>query len=143
MYHLCGPEIRKTGSLDEGLRTDHTHKARQLQRAGRSRLLGKSFLVLMLFLSLSHIAQGQIIKSADPICAGGSVDLSFQLEAIPTGAIWTLTGGTPSTSGDLFPTVTYSSANTYNIFLSGHSFSFSLNSGRIAGEEAAEYVLKK
>jgi fumarate reductase flavoprotein subunit len=35
------------------------------------------------------------------------------------------------------------SANTYNIFLSGHSFGFSINSGRIAGEEAAKYVMKK
>ena len=33
------------------------------------------------------------------------------------------------------------SANTYNIFLSGHSFGFAINSGRIAGEEAAKYVL--
>lgn len=31
-------------------------------------------------------------------------------------------------------------ANTYNIFLSGHSFGFAVNSGRIAGEEAAGYI---
>jgi fumarate reductase flavoprotein subunit len=31
-------------------------------------------------------------------------------------------------------------ANTYNMFLSGHSFGFAINSGRIAGEEAARYI---
>jgi fumarate reductase flavoprotein subunit len=34
-------------------------------------------------------------------------------------------------------------ANTYNMFLSGHSFGFAINSGRIAGEEAARYVLTR
>jgi fumarate reductase flavoprotein subunit len=32
-------------------------------------------------------------------------------------------------------------ADTYNVFLSGHSFGFTINSGRIAGENAARYVL--
>jgi len=33
-------------------------------------------------------------------------------------------------------------ANTYNMFISGHSFGFSLISGRIAGEEAARFVTR-
>ena len=33
-------------------------------------------------------------------------------------------------------------ADTYNFSLPGHSFGFALNSGRIAGKEAAEYVSK-
>ena len=32
---------------------------------------------------------------------------------------------------------------TYNAVLSGHAFAFALNSGRIAGENAARYVLCK
>jgi fumarate reductase flavoprotein subunit len=32
-------------------------------------------------------------------------------------------------------------ADTYNVLLSGHSFGFTINSGRIAGENAARYVL--
>jgi fumarate reductase flavoprotein subunit len=32
--------------------------------------------------------------------------------------------------------------DSYNMWLSGHSFGFTINSGRIAGEEAAEYVAK-
>jgi len=34
-------------------------------------------------------------------------------------------------------------ANTYNISLPGHSFGFAVNSGRIAGEEAAKFVAGK
>ena len=32
-------------------------------------------------------------------------------------------------------------ADTYNVLLSGHSFGFTINSGRIAGENAARYIL--
>jgi fumarate reductase flavoprotein subunit len=34
-------------------------------------------------------------------------------------------------------------ADTYNIVLAGHSIAFAVNSGRIAGENAAKYVLGK
>jgi fumarate reductase flavoprotein subunit len=33
--------------------------------------------------------------------------------------------------------------DTYNITLAGHSFGFAVNTGRIAGENAAKYVLGK
>jgi fumarate reductase flavoprotein subunit len=35
------------------------------------------------------------------------------------------------------------SSHTYNVILSGKAFGFAVNSGRIAGENAARYVLKK
>jgi fumarate reductase flavoprotein subunit len=34
-------------------------------------------------------------------------------------------------------------SDTYNVHLSGTTFGFPLNSGRMAGENAAQFVLKK
>ena len=71
-----------------------------------SRLFGKALLIFVLFFSLTNNIQGQITKTPDldSICVGNSLDLT-------TGSflahVWTLTGGTPSSSTDQNPTVVY------------------------------------
>ncbi|MDP2189311.1 MAG: S8 family serine peptidase [Sphingobacteriaceae bacterium] len=50
-------------------------------------------------------------------CAGGSVQFSDQSSGIPSSRQWLFPGGTPATSTDSQPVVTYTSAGTYNVTL--------------------------
>jgi zinc-dependent metalloproteinase lipoprotein len=51
------------------------------------------------------------------ICAGSSVAFSDKSANAPTAWKWTFTGGTPATSTQQNPTVTYSTAGTYDVKL--------------------------
>ncbi|OFX24386.1 MAG: hypothetical protein A2033_12715 [Bacteroidetes bacterium GWA2_31_9] len=51
------------------------------------------------------------------IVAGGSVTFTDLSTNTPTSWLWTLTGGTPSTSSSQNPTIVYSTAGTYNVSL--------------------------
>lgn len=50
-------------------------------------------------------------------CAGGSVQFSDQSSGIPTARTWLFPGGTPATSTDLQPTVTYAAPGVYDVTL--------------------------
>jgi serine protease len=55
--------------------------------------------------------------SANTVCAGTSVQFTDQ-STNATSYSWTFPGGTPSTSSDPSPSVTYNTAGTYNVTLS-------------------------
>jgi len=57
--------------------------------------------------------------SADQVvvCTGSSVNFTDISRGTPTGWSWTFNGGTPSTSTDQNPTVTYSTPGTYSVTL--------------------------
>ena len=57
------------------------------------------------------------IASSTNISAGDSVDFTDQSTNVPTSWSWTFAGGTPGTSTDQNPTVTYSTAGTYTVTL--------------------------
>ncbi len=51
------------------------------------------------------------------VCQGGSVTFTNTSTGVPTSYSWSFSGGTPSTSTDTNPIVTYSTAGTYNVVL--------------------------
>ena len=53
-------------------------------------------------------------------------------EDVPIGGLYAAGNDTTHTDGD-----------TYNVYLTGHAFGFSVSGGRIAGEDAAKYVSGK
>ena len=57
------------------------------------------------------------ISSNPVICGGMTVDFEDQSYFNVTGWSWTFEGGTPSTSTDQNPTVTYNTPGTYNVTL--------------------------
>ena len=59
----------------------------------------------------------EFTASQTTICAGGTVTFTDQSAFAPTSWAWTFTGGTPATSTAQNPTITYSTAGTYNVTL--------------------------
>ncbi len=55
--------------------------------------------------------------AATTVCAGQSVAYTNTSTGSPTSYSWSFPGGTPSTSTSASPTVTYSTAGTYNVVL--------------------------
>jgi PKD repeat protein len=51
------------------------------------------------------------------VCVGGSINFTDQSTNSPTSWAWTFSGGTPPTSTSQNPSVTYSTAGTYNVSL--------------------------
>lgn len=56
--------------------------------------------------------------SQTTLCAGESVQFTDQSSNLPTSYTWTFPGGTPATSTVPSPSVTYSTAGTFNVILS-------------------------
>jgi len=61
------------------------------------------------------------------ICAGGSVTFSDDSYHDPTSRTWSFPGGTPSTSTDANPTVTYAQPGTYSVTLTVSDGTSTLN----------------
>jgi PKD repeat protein len=57
------------------------------------------------------------VASSTNISAGDSVDFTDQSSNVPTSWSWTFAGGTPGSSTDQNPTVTYSTPGTYTVTL--------------------------
>lgn len=55
--------------------------------------------------------------SSNTFCVGQTVQLTNTSTGSPSSYVWDLTGGTPSTSTNQNPTVTYNTAGTYSITL--------------------------
>ena len=56
-------------------------------------------------------------QNSNRFCAGGSVQFSDQSSGIPTVRTWLFPGGTPATSTDAQPVVTYNTAGSYDVTL--------------------------
>lgn len=63
------------------------------------------------------LPDAQFIQSNSRICAGGTVQFSDQSTGLPSGRTWLFAGGTPASSTDLQPVVTYAQPGTYAVQL--------------------------
>lgn len=69
----------------------------------------------LVFISLTPVAS--FSSSSNEICPGESITFNDTSNANPTSWSWTFPGGTPSTSTEQNPTVTYAVAGTYDVTL--------------------------
>jgi PKD repeat protein len=76
----------------------------------------------------------EFIASSTNILQGGSVVFTDQSTNNPTSWSWSFPGGTPSTSTAKNPTVTYSTAGTYNVTLTA------TNAGGSGGVTKSAYI---
>ena len=67
--------------------------------------------------SQAPVAQFNVVGAAAPLCPGTSVKYTDASLFAPTSYAWTFPGGTPATSTDPNPVVTYSMAGTYDATL--------------------------
>jgi len=72
--------------------------------------------------------------SVTAVCTGGTVSFTDISSNLPTSWSWTFTGGTPSSSTQQNPTVTYSTAGTYTVTLTA------TNSFGSDGETKTAYI---
>lgn len=85
--------------------------------AGRNNLSSGSNLTATGVLTAGELCEADFLESKTVVCAGGSVDFEDVSYYNVTGWNWTFEGGTPSTSTDPNPTVTYNTGGTYNVTL--------------------------
>ncbi len=55
--------------------------------------------------------------SATAICSGSAIQFTDQSDNVPTGFVWSFPGGTPNSSNQPSPSITYNSAGTYPVTL--------------------------
>jgi PKD repeat protein len=67
--------------------------------------------------SQSGVPNANFAASATSICIGSSVQFTDQSSSSPTSWSWSFPGGTPSSSTSQNPSVTYSSAGTFDVTL--------------------------
>lgn len=63
------------------------------------------------------LCQAEFSSSTSLICAGGTVDFSDESYFGVTGVTWTFNGGSPASSTDPSPTVTYNTPGVYSVTL--------------------------
>lgn len=63
------------------------------------------------------LPDAQFSQSNSRICAGGTVQFNDQSTGLPTGRTWLFAGGTPASSTDQQPIVTYAQPGTYAVQL--------------------------
>lgn len=63
------------------------------------------------------LPDAQFAQNNSRICAGGSVQFTDQSAGLPTGRTWLFPGGSPASSTDPQPTVTYAQPGSYSVQL--------------------------
>lgn len=66
---------------------------------------------------ISNLPQAKFTSSSTNACTSDTIEFSDQSSANTTSWFWTFEGGTPSTSTVQHPTVTYTTAGSYNVQL--------------------------
>jgi PKD repeat protein len=85
--------------------------------AGRSNLKSAANLTATGVNGPGTLCVAQFTSSETMICQGGTVDFTDDSYFNVTGWSWTFEGGTPPTSTDQNPTVTYNTAGSFNVTL--------------------------
>ena len=64
-----------------------------------------------------NVPIAEYLQSQDSVCEGDDILFTSIYEEAPTSWNWSFPGGTPSTSADSMPTITYNTAGTYDVTL--------------------------